>query len=122
MIYLDVISKINAELKHASGLDLPCLAGKAEEVRSRNSEVRSPKPEVRSQKSEVGTRKSEVALLGHRRGGGAYIWNEVSDGTCGVPTSFPGLQAYFRGGGLYLGGLYSGGGAYIRRFTVCAFL
>jgi hypothetical protein len=52
MIYLDVISKINAESKHASGLDLSCLAGKAEEVRSR--------------KSEVGSRKSEVALLGHR--------------------------------------------------------
>jgi hypothetical protein len=59
MIYLDVISKINAESKHASGLDLPCLAGKAEEVRSRNSQVRSQKSEVRS-------RKSEVALLGHR--------------------------------------------------------
>ena len=67
MIYLDVISKINAESKHASGLDLPCLAGKAEEVRSRNSEVRSRKSEARSRKSEVGTRKSEVALLGHRQ-------------------------------------------------------
>ena len=60
MIYLDVINKINAESKHAIGLDSPCLAGKAEEVRSRNSEVRIRKLEVGSRKSEVGTRKSEV--------------------------------------------------------------
>jgi hypothetical protein len=63
MIYLDVISKINAESKHASGLDLPCLAGKAEEVRSRNSEVRSQRSEVGSQKSEVGPRPSSSAIV-----------------------------------------------------------
>jgi hypothetical protein len=57
MIYLDVISKINAESKHASGLDLPCLAGKAEEVRSRNSEVGSRKSEVGTRKSELGSQK-----------------------------------------------------------------
>jgi hypothetical protein len=38
--------------------------------------------------------------------GEAYIWNEVSVSTC---------DGLIHGGG----GLYSGGGAYSRRFTVC---
>jgi hypothetical protein len=45
--------------------------------------------------------------------GGAYIWNEVSVSICG------GL--IFGGGDYIRGSLYSGGGAYSRRFTVSKF-
>jgi hypothetical protein len=57
-------------------LDLPCLAGKAEEVGSQKSEVRSQKSEVGSQKSEVRSRKSEVALLGHQSQDDYDIYSE----------------------------------------------